>query len=248
MQLEEEIQNVSRRPTGIRYSHAEDTFVQQYDRNPNYVQKYHPQGDYRGMKSAYAGGANNAPSSGQTFEESRRRNECHKCRAPWRPGHRCKSGSIRHQVCQRFSNGDSAVHTISELVSILEEELDQDHAGLTDVSDTQNQECEKSGSHIHLREDLDKTYLFDSLTSDGAPDGTNLVERADHEWYTHHLSSSMSSGHAQLQGSLAGHGFEQGDEVISLIFVAQRDGQLPILQAIRDATKLYLMLTLLTFM
>ena len=82
MQLEEEIQTVSRRPTGIRHSQPEDTFVQQYGRNPKYVHKYPPQGEYRGVQSFNAGRASNSPSSGRTFEESGRRNECRKCRAP----------------------------------------------------------------------------------------------------------------------------------------------------------------------
>ena len=43
MQRKEKIQNVSGRPTSIRHSHADDTFVQQYGRNPKYVQKYPPQ-------------------------------------------------------------------------------------------------------------------------------------------------------------------------------------------------------------
>ena len=99
------------------------------------------------------------------------------------------------------------MHIISELVSCLEGELDRDHAGPTDVSDSQNQECEDLGSRVHFDENPDETYLFDSLTADDAEDGTTPVEKADREWYTHHLSSSMSNGQAQHQGSLSGQGF-----------------------------------------
>ena len=207
MQLEEEIQSVSGRPTSIRHSHANDTFVQQYGRNLKYVQKYPPQREYRGTQLLNAERAKNDPSSGRTFEESRRWNECHKCRVPWRPGHRCKSGSIRHQVRQRLNNSDSAVHIMSELVSGLEGELDQDPPGPTNGSDTRNQEYEDSGLHVYFGDNPDETYLFDSSTSDVAPGGTTPVEKADHGWYTHHLSSSMTSGQASHQRSLDGQGF-----------------------------------------
>ena len=40
MQLEEEILSVSRRLTYIQHSSADDIFVQQYGRNPRYVQRY----------------------------------------------------------------------------------------------------------------------------------------------------------------------------------------------------------------
>lgn len=79
MKLEEEIQNVSWRPTSITHAFSEDIFVQQYGRNPKYVQKYPPRRGFKGGQQLNIGRPGIASSPvNRTFEESRHRNECHR--------------------------------------------------------------------------------------------------------------------------------------------------------------------------
>ena len=193
MQLEEEILSVSRRTMDIRHSIADDTFVQQYGRNPRYVQKYPPRGEYKGgSQSSGSRPLNTSFPSGRTFEESRRRNECHKCRAPWSPGHRCKAGSIRNQVRQRMINGESAVHVMSDFVASLEGELAHERPAAEVAVKEQYTEGDDKGPHVHFHENEDEVYMFDSLTSGNQLQDTAVIEEIDKEWFTHHLSSSMS--------------------------------------------------------
>ena len=236
MLLEEEILSVSRRPTDIQHSSADDIFVQQYGRNPRYVQKYPPRDEYKGGPQSNGSRPPNTPfPSGGTFEESRRRNECHKCRTPWRPGHRCKSGSIRNQVRQRMINGESAVHVMSDFVASLEGELVQDKPDAAVAVKEQYTENDDRGPTVHFIENEDEVYMFGSLTLGNQLHDTAAIEETDKEWFTPHLSSSMSG--RTTQNNAKEQDFLLGDEEKSLNFVAKYDGQLPIVQRTRGANR-----------
>ena len=189
MQLEEEIKSarsdgLSTRPSG--------TFFQQYGRNPRYVRTLKQvRGDKNIQNRTFS--FTDKDSSSRSFAESRRRNECHKCRARWTPGHRCQSGAIRNHVRHRMRNGESAVHIVSDLVLGMEGEFEEDPSQEGTSSAQDSVDNALSSPHVHFSTEPDEVQLFDSLTGSGEDTSSADVEQTKKEWMTHHLQSSLSS-------------------------------------------------------
>lgn len=101
MQLEEEIKSARSDGTPSRSS---GTFFQQYGRNPRVVRTLKQGNRNVRVQNGTSPLADKDPSY-RSFAESRRRNECHRCRARWAPGHKFQSGAIRNQVRHRMRNG-----------------------------------------------------------------------------------------------------------------------------------------------
>ena len=195
IQLNNEINLVSHSPESTHLSLAENTHYQQYGRHPKFVRKYEP--SQRSGKAPYR----RLPS--RSFEESRRRNECHKCGDRWSPRHRCRPGAIREHVRERLRNGASSVHIVSDLVLGLEGELDDDmdRAGSRDGENlsANREENEEPDTEVCLSESTPEVALFDSLTSEADLRDTRWINSVDEAWFTNHLSSSMQKDEKPLQ-------------------------------------------------
>ena len=88
--------------------------------------------------------------------------------------------------------GESAVHVMSDFVASLDGELVQDKPDASVAVKEHYSENDDRGSNVHLNENEDEVYMFDSLTSGNQMQDTAVIEETDKEWFTHHLSSSMS--------------------------------------------------------
>ena len=184
IQLENEISLASN--TSTFHTLATDTHYQQYGRHPKSVRKY---------DTPHRNGRNvSGRPPARTFEESRRRNECHKCGDRWKPGHRCRPGAIRDFARQRLENGVSAVHLVSNLVLGLEGELTQNEGEDDESLPPKPADPEESISSVYFGEAASEAALFDLLTSGVESRDTHLVEAVDKEWFTNHLSLSVLQG------------------------------------------------------
>lgn len=170
------------------HTEADETCISRYGRNPKWVQKkgYHARS---GSHSQNRNSGFDSNRFSRSFEESRRRNECHKCAAPWKPGHYCKKGAIRNNIRGRVKKGEPAIHIVSEMVQGLEGELD-----IGDKNDLSDGEDHSSGdaTDAHYGTASSDLKLFDSLTS-GEQDTyhNEIIESIDKEYFTNHLAANM---------------------------------------------------------
>eukprot|EP00171_Calliarthron_tuberculosum_P023688 IDg23688t1 len=116
------------------------------------------------------------------FDDARRRQQCFRCRQPWKPGHRCasNSSSVRYQVRQRIQNGESPTYLLSELADALESELHEgsppDDTAEDDIAETH-----------HLEESLAEFDSHPESTDNNFP----TADDVDANYATHFLSASM---------------------------------------------------------
>lgn len=110
LQLEEEIMDPNK--SLDTRSVEEETIYQRYARDPKLVRKYQPRniGTEPPRFSPFS----------RKFKESRRRNECQKCRASWKPGHRHRPRAVREHVRQYMRSGEAAIHIVSGSVLPME--------------------------------------------------------------------------------------------------------------------------------
>ena len=183
IQLENEINLVSRPSAQTLLPATEDTHYQRYGRNPRSVRKFGP---------TQRDGRNNFRRiPARTFEEARRRNECHKCGARWSPGHRCRPGAIRQHMRERLKDGESAVHLVSDLVLGLEGELDTSVTNGDETPPIGSADTAKSETKVCFGQSSSDLALFDSLTSEPHNRTDDIVNELDKEWFTNHLSTSI---------------------------------------------------------
>lgn len=173
------------------------THMMQYGRNPRFS-KY--------KKGNWKKGDKPKPrSSSSSFDEARRRNECHRCGASgWNPRHRCDKGSIAAHARNRLKNGESSVHIVADLVQQME----------GDLSDSGEEEGNTGTMFGNAEADV---AAFDSLVDDGEkhvsfatePEQIGFVEPievADHDIYVSQLAAAMA------ENDRADKGFRPGDE------------------------------------
>ena len=183
---------------------ATSAYYQRYGRDPK---QFQPPSKPRGTSArtftprrTYApAGHTTRSAEALTFDEARRRNICLKCRAAWKPGHRCSPGSVRDNYSQRIANGERAVHLVSDLVQAIELETDTNPDPVSDLPDhtvrfaDQDQDASEN--------DL---YMFDNRIGyveheSELPHNVNYVHPGtedESERFIHHLQGSMgqSSG------------------------------------------------------
>lgn len=179
LQLENEVSLSSSLAVGPFKETMNGTFHQRYRRHPRQVRKY---GSPRNRS-----GKDTRQISNPSFEKSRRKGICHRCRQKWRPGHGCKPGSIHGYVGNRLKNGD--IHIVSDLVLGLEGDVEDPGKEADDRSSEQDEEAEKKICYGEPQEELS---LFDELTGADEAEPTGFVELQDKEWFTNHLSASFS--------------------------------------------------------
>lgn len=102
---------------------------------------------------------------------------CRRCNAPWKPGHRCNNREIRNRVRDRFKNGDSHVHIISDLVKSLEASTEEEN------------ECDQEPEHNNS-----STYLteFDQLMSEQDHE-PNHESEAEQNYYATQIANHFST-------------------------------------------------------
>ena len=159
---------------------VDGTYHQQYGRNPKFVQKYgspsnRPRQNLRGP----------SPS----FEDSRRKGICHRCKQKWHAGHRYKPGAVRDYVRDRLKIGSSAVHIVSDLVLGLEGEA-RDPAQEEVASN--NQHDQEGDEKLCCGESQEELSLFDELTGNTEAQHTSFVEASDKELFTNHHSVTFT--------------------------------------------------------
>ena len=130
----------------------------------------------------------------RSFEESRRRNECHKCGDRWHPRHRCRAGSIRNHIRERLKNGVSSVHIVSDLVSGLEGELAGELEEKGEIGATEEQEGENDEARVNFGDSSNELALFDSFAQKDPACDIRWMNDIDTEWFTNHLHTSMAEG------------------------------------------------------
>ena len=188
IQLQNELSLVTTTPDATHISSLEDTHYQQYGRLPKFVRKHN--GPQRNNRSLSRGASRRQFS--RSFEESRRRSECHKCGEHWHPGHRCRSGAIRDYVRERLKSGEASVHIVSDLVSGLEGELAEQVE--REGEDVIEKDSKGDGDEIAIRfqEPTSELALFDLRTTKDEAWDTKVIEEIDKEQFSTHLSASMA--------------------------------------------------------
>ena len=181
LQLENEVNVANPSFNGSRLNPVDGTFHSQYGRNPKHVRKYAP--------PVSRSKNHRSDSSSSTFEESRRKGICHVSKLKWRPGHRCKPGSVHGYVRDRFKKGDSAVHIVSDLVMGLEGDPRGENE---DESPPSIDDEEQKVDEVRFGEAPDELSLYDQLTDVESAEATDFVESVDKECFTNHLSAAFS--------------------------------------------------------
>lgn len=202
-----------RRPnfTGITEEEQFDTNVMQYGRNPRFNKhrkwngsrsKYEPRSERRGVHSSAL--------KRVTFEDSRRRNECHRCGAPnWNPKHRFEKGSITAHARNRIQNGESSIRIVADMVQQLEGELS-----------TSDGEDVASGIMFGNAEQKSDLAEFDScLSQDGSVEEahgtryTELIELAEQEIHISQLAAAIAG--RDLEGHLGFSRRRRGSVIVN---------------------------------
>ena len=198
LQLANEIKLASQNTERSFDTRAERTLFQQYGRHPKSVQKY-PMIQAKNPHKR---------DTQMSFEESRKRSLCHKCGDHWKPGHRCRPGSIRKFFHERMRKGESAVHLMSDMVLNMEGELSylDDNPPQSTPSVGEKEPVESKTMHSQPDYDL---QLFEDLTSSVVD---SSVEGADGEWFTNHLSAHMSSNFDHGSPHPLPLDFQEGDK------------------------------------
>ena len=181
---------VKRPPSLALLSSSEDTHYQQYGRPPKFVRKHNGPG----RKGRFIPSRKKFTRS---FEESRRRSECHKCGDHWRPGHRCRPGAIQDYVRERLKSGESSVHIVSDLVSGLEGELEEEVESQIEEEVEQETSNNVGETTVRFTDTPSEVALFDSLTAKKEACDTRVIEAIDKDWFTNRLSASL----VQREGS-----------------------------------------------
>ena len=209
LQIEQEFASTANNhPTHIMSTPAElpaiSAYYQRYGRDPKQFQppskpRGTPARTFTPSKKYAPAGHTNRNAEAFTFDEARRRNICLKCRAAWKPGHRCSPGSVRDNYRQRIANGERAVHLVSDLVQAIEFETDTNPDPVSDLPD-QNVRFADQDQYAS-ENDL---YMFDNRIGyveheSELPHNVNYVHSGtedESERFIHHLQGSMgqSSG------------------------------------------------------
>ena len=184
----------SERLRDIRFADPADTHIQQYGRNPRHVQKFPSrppvtgprQPESRQVRFQDQSRGRVPPYRRQSFAESRRKSECHRCGEPWKPGHRCRPGAFKSNIRSRLAAGETAVHLMHELVEELEGDSTPDPTHCADtpiVASTIGDDTAENPPTVP-----DELDVFDQLSMDPAHD-THLSEVVDQQWYLNNMAS-----------------------------------------------------------
>ena len=191
-----QIRRMNENAIGPRHASRQDTFVQQYGRRQKLVKKGPPRKFDLQERNMH----------GHTYEERRKRTQCHKCAGTWKPVHRCGKGSIRDNVRHCIKNGESSIHIMTELVDGLEGEIEGNRN--SEADDGNGAACDVEANFGEVSE-LD---IFHSIVgNEHDAMRTSFIESSDKEYFNNHFSASMPEMNegSKYEASLD---FQNGDE------------------------------------